>query len=614
MTARGPRPHWSEVLGDVAALGASIQAENRRRALTAAGEAAAAGQTGEMPVIVVDAPPPPSPSAPAFGAEAEAPSAAATTAEADTEERRGRRLLRDNLTVGAGTALSRITGVGRVLAVYGMSDALADVYLLANNTPNIIYELILGGILTATLVPLFTQHLEERDEDSTSAVVSVTLVALVGLTLLATVVAPLLILLYGSNSDPAVDDEAFRRVGLELAVLFAPQVFFYGAMALGSALLNARRRFFAAAWSPVLNNLIVIGVLVGASLLTTGPLDLERVEGDRGLLLLLGLGTTAGIAGMALALLPALWRAGVRIRFRPRLRHPAVRAAARLSGWTLGYVVANQVAAQTVLVLAVSDAGTVRAYQVAFIFFQLPHGLLAVSLMTTFQPDLARAAVQRRWETFHDRLLQGLRLLVAVMVPAATGYLVLATLAIHLLPGSPYEDGRAEDVARALAGFAPGLIGFSLYLFVLRGFYATQDTRRPFWINAAENGLNVVAALALAAPFGLLGLTSAYSIAYLVAAGLALAVLIRRLPPGFDLRGFVRTLVRCLVAAAVMAAVVVAVALGVVALDRERVDLAAVLAVPAGAVAYLVAAAALGVARDAGLAGRLPGPLGRLAR
>lgn len=526
------------------------------------------------------------------------------------------RLLKDNVVVATGTALSRVTGVARLLAVFGLSGALADDYLLANNTPNIVYELILGGILTATLVPLFTEHLQKDDPEATDAVVSVTLVALVLLSGVALLISPLLMLLYTQNVDPAVDAEQFRRVGIGLALLFVPQVFFYGVMALGSALLNARRRFFAAAWAPVLNNVIVVGVLVGATLSTSGDITLAQVDDDRGLLLLLGLGTTAGIVAMALSLVPALWRAGFRFRFRPSLRHPAVRVAARLSGWTLGYVIANQVAAQTVNLLAVGNESAVRSYQVAFTFFQLPHGLLAVSLMTTFQPDLARAFVQRRWDTYHERLLQGLRLLVAVMVPASVGYLTLATLVLVLGPGSSAlgPGGSLQDavpVARSLAGFAPGLLGFSVYLFILRAFYAVQDTRRPFWINSGENLTNIAFAVALVVPFGLIGLTSAYSAAYLLAAAVALMVLLRRLPPGFDLRGFGSTLLSCLGSGALMAATVVAVVVGLSQLDPDLLPLWVVLAVPVGGAVYLATAVALGVGDDTGLGGRLPARLRR---
>ncbi|HEX7132804.1 MAG TPA: lipid II flippase MurJ, partial [Iamia sp.] len=266
------------------------------------------------------------------------------------------------------------------------------------------------------------------------------------------------------------------------------------------------------------------------------------------------------------------------------------------------------------------DAGSVRSYQVGFIFFQLPHGLLAVSLMTTFQPDLARAFVQRAWPTFHARLLQGLRLLVAVMVPAAVGYLTLAVLVVRLGPDAEWFRperglGEAVPVAQALAGFAPGLLGFSVYLFVLRAFYATQDTKRPFWINAAENVVNIVLAVLLTIPFSLItGLTAAYSAAYLTAAVLAIAVLLRRLPPGFDVRGFVVTLGRCLAAAALMAAAVAAVVVGLTSIDPDLLAAGLALGVVVGAVAYVVAALVLGVVREAGLDRRLPGPLGRLSR
>ena len=539
------------------------------------------------------------------------PSAVDTDPDDRGSELPPRRLLRDNLVVASGTLLSRVTGVARLLAVWTLAKDLGDVYLLANNTPNIVYELILGGILTATLVPLFTEHLERRDRSATDAVVSTIVVALIGLTVIALVVAPALMFLYGRNVDPEVDADQFMRVGIILSLLFAPQVFFYGLMALGSALLNARHRFFAAAWAPVLNNVVVVAVLVLVPLMVDGQADLARIDADRSALAVLGLGTTAGIAGMAISLWPALRRAGVRLRFRPQLRHPAVHRALTLSGWTIGYVIANQIAAQVVNVLAVNEAGTVRAYQVGFIFFQLPHGLLAVSLMTTFQPDLARSYVRKDWGSFHARLLQGLRLLTAVIVPASIGYLTIGTLVARIAPDTRYAGGSGILEAQALAGFAPGLIGFSIYLFVLRAFYAVQDTRRPFWINCVENAINVVLALILVVPFSLIvGLTVAYSAAYVIAAGLALAVLLRRLPQGFDVRGFLTTLARSLGAAVGMAAVVLVAVLGVTATDVERIDIAVVVAIPLGAIAYVVGAYALGVTRDAGL----PGPRAVLAR
>lgn len=534
-----------------------------------------------------------------------------------TPDAGGRSLLRSNGIVAAGTLLSRLTGVVRLVALLvAVDESLQDTYLLANNTPNIVYELILGGILTATLVPLFTEHDQHTDDGATTAVVSVVLSALGVLTVAAMLISPLLILLYSLNPGPDVDVDQLRSVGVTLALLFAPQVFFYGCMAVGSALLNARRRFFAAAWAPVLNNLIVSAVLFGVALTLDSP-DLDRAAADKGLRLVLGLGTTAGIAAMAVSLLPALHRAGYRFGLqRPSLRHPAVRKVARLSGWTLGYVVANQIAAQAVNVLAEPGSGQVASYQVAFMFFQLPHGLLAVSLMTTIQPDLARASVRTDWADFHRRLLVGLRLLLVVIVPAAIGYLVLSVLLVRIRPDLPFVGGARDrdsvfEKIAALGGFAPGLIGFSVYLFVLRAFYAIQDTRRPFLINCGENALNIAAAVVLVIPFGVVGLTSAYSVAYLVFAVVALVVLLGRLPAGFDRRGLLDTVARCLAAAAVMAVVVAAIVLLAEAMDGDYVGPALTLGIVVGVGAYAGTAAGLGLHRTTGIGSVLARRRGR---
>ena len=115
----------------------------------------------------------------------------------------------------------------------------------------------------------------------------------------------------------------------------------------------------------------------------------------------LGLGATLGIAAMALVLIPAVRRAGV--RFRPKLdfRHPAVRRLLTLSGWTLGYVVANQVVIVVVRNLADPGSGDASAYFDAFTFFVLPHGLLAMSIATTFVPEMARAVAHKRPRRVH---------------------------------------------------------------------------------------------------------------------------------------------------------------------------------------------------------------------
>lgn len=493
-------------------------------------------------------------------------------------------LVRSNVLVASGTLLSRLTGLIRTGLVFTLlSKALADAYLLANNTPNIIYELILGGILTATLVPLFTDDLENGDGSSTSAVVSFVIVVLVGLAALTALLSPGLMWLYARGS-PADSRADFLGIGVRFAVLFAPQVFFYGLMALWSAVLNARHRFFAAAWAPVLNNLVVIGVLVATWRAVDGKPTIADLEHRSALLILLGLGTTAGIAAMTLSLWPALRRAGVDLRFRFEPRHPAVRRAARLSSWTLGYVIANQVAVQVVSILAKPGTGGVQNYQTAFQFFQLPHGLLAVSIMTTFLPDLSAFAARRDLAGFRDRFGLGSRLLILVILPAAVGYVLLARPVIAaLLERGAFGDASGDLTAEVLAAMALGLVGFSVYLFVLRGFYALKDTRTPFLVNLFENAVNIALAFALVGRFGVQGLALAYAGAYSIAAVVAV-VLLRRRIGGMDGRRTLPALAKIAVAAAVMGVAVV--------VARELVGSNAGL----GAVARTVAGVVVGAA------------------
>jgi len=174
------------------------------------------------------------------------------------------RLLRSNLTVAAGTTLSRVTGLLRVVAltyVLGQT-ALTDAYSLANETPNIVYELLLGGVLSATLVPLFATFDEDDDERATNVVLSVSVLLMLALTVIAVVAAPLIFRVYAIHVGPDVDPDVFRTVGTTLARIFLIQILFYGLVGLANAFLNSRRRFFAAAWSPILPNVIIIATLL----------------------------------------------------------------------------------------------------------------------------------------------------------------------------------------------------------------------------------------------------------------------------------------------------------------------------------------------------------------
>jgi putative peptidoglycan lipid II flippase len=450
------------------------------------------------------------------------------------------RLVRSSAAVGAGTLLSRLTGLLRVAVLaYAVGRAtLADTYNLANSTPNIIYELILGGVLSATLVPLFVDNIERRDDGATSAIFTVAMTVLTVLTAIAMVFAPLIARLYSLDTSGA-ERTAQLHVMTVFTLWFLPQMLFYGFTALATALLNAHRRFVAAAFAPVVNNVIVIAILVVFAESIHGSraswIDVRRISGDGGKLALLGAGTTAGIAAMALVLVPALRRAGTHLRAAFAWGHPAVRKMLRLSGWTVGYVVTNQVALLFVLLLAKSGSkGDVSTYLYAYAFFQVPHGLIAVSIMTTMMPELSRSATDRNLPELSHRFRLGLRYLVLLMLPAAALFVTLAQPMLGVLVRGGFGTHDASVTADTLQAMAFGLVPFSLYLYALRAFYALHDTFTPFWINAIENGINIALAVALFPSLGVQGLAWAWAGAYSLAAVLALFVLARRVPNPVD--------------------------------------------------------------------------------
>lgn len=467
-------------------------------------------------------------------------------------------LLRSSAMVAAGTGLSRITGLARTMAIaYALGTmVLGDAYNLANTTPNIIYDLVLGGILAATLVPVAVERFEASDREAINAIATVITLLLVALTVLAAIASPLIIHAY-TTSLRSNDPELARRqvsLAIPLLVMFMPQVLFYGLSTLWTALLNARKSFAVPAFAPVLNNVIVIALFLALPQIARGDLTLETVRDDKLLLTLVGLGTTAGIAVMALVLLPALRRAGIRLGWNPDWHNPAVHTVARLSGWTFGYVIANQVGFLVMLTLINGTGqGATSAFTYAWQFFQLPYGLFTVSIMTTFTPELALLATRMDIDGFRDRFIQGLRVGLLVMVPATVIYGILASPIVDiLLKRGQFSTASTELTSSVLIWLALGLPGFAASLFTMRGFYAFRDTRVPFWLNLGETTIQIILSIIFLKLFGLQGVVAAFSISY---TGLAIvsALLLRTRTKTLGGRALVPELIKLGVAGAAMA-------------------------------------------------------------
>ena len=442
-------------------------------------------------------------------------------------------------SMAAGTTISRATGVLRVLAlvyVLGISP-LADAYNLANTIPNMVYDVVLGGVLGATFIPVFIQRLTSTSEreawKSISAVVTLAVVLLAATTAIFLALAPLLIDAFTSlehvqHTGSAQHLATQRHVATVLLRWFVPQVFLYGLLSIGGALLNVRRRFGAPMWVPIANNVVCIGVLLTFAAVAPSP-SLHSVSMSPGQLALLGAGTTAGVLVQFLLLLPSLTKAKLgRLRWRWDLKDPAVRTVARLGSWTFGFVVINQAALFFVIALAfsVGGSGPVSSYTYAYAFWQMPYAIVAVSVMSAVTPDLATHHSTEDEIAFIARFGSGLRSVLAMMIPASVALFLLAKPAIALLLGHGNTQPRqTAETGMALAELSLGLVGFSVFQYVVRALQAMHRTKAAFWLYLGENVINVGAALLLVGPLGLAGIALSVSVGYSVAAVAGLLLL-----------------------------------------------------------------------------------------
>ncbi len=466
-------------------------------------------------------------------------------------------LLRSTGTMALGTIASRATGFLRtavVAAVLGVG-AVGDAFNLANTAPNIVYELLLGGVLSSVVVPLLVRAArEDRDEGQAYAnrLLTLTVLVLGTASVLLVLFAPALVALYAAPGTP----EEARDLAVVLARFLLPQVLFYGAGAVMGAYLNTQGRFGPPMWAPVLNNVVVV-VTGLVFLLLPGPRDLEPGTVTDLQVTVLGVGVTLGIVAQTAALVPALRATGFRFRPRLDLRGSGLGRAARLAQWVFLYVVANQVAYLVVVRLATGASAQVEgrgysSYVYAFVLWQLPHAVVAVSVITALLPRMSAAAADGRTDDLRSALAQGLRLVLAVLVPAAVAYVVLGrSIATLVFAHGEVTVAQARFIGLLLGVFALGLVPFSVYQLQLRAFYAMQDTRTPTLVNWGVNATLVVVdvALYLALPphLKVVGLAAGQAASFVVGLLVVSRVLGRR-TGGLEAAGVLRTGVRCLVA------------------------------------------------------------------
>ncbi|WP_225832116.1 murein biosynthesis integral membrane protein MurJ [Streptomyces sp. NK08204] len=470
-------------------------------------------------------------------------------------------VLRSSALMAAGTVVSRATGLIRqVLQAAALGTGLlATTYNQANTVPTSLYFLLIGGALNSVLVPqLVRARAEDPDGGAAFEQRLVTLVLCVlGVgTALATWAAPEIIGVY-QHDTPATHD------AFELTVVFArfllPQIFFYGVFSIFGQVLNARNRFGAMMWTPILNNIVLItmfGLYLG---MMTAPEKVSDITDAQ--VRLLGTGTTLALALQALALVPYARAAGFRLRPRFDWRGAGLGKSVSAARWTLLFVLANLVASTVVTRLASAadaalpdDGVGYTAYSYAQQIWMLPQSIVTVSLVTALLPRMSRAVREHRLDDLRADLSRALRVSGVVIVPAAFFFVSFGPQIAHLL----FAHGAADAASTAplghmLQAFGLGLIPFSAQYLLLRGFYAFEDTRTPFrmalWISGINIALAVVCHLLLSPRWAVTGMAAAYALSYAIGLLLTALRLRRRTEGLLDGRRICRTYAKLTVAA-----------------------------------------------------------------
>ncbi|MEO7267974.1 MAG: lipid II flippase MurJ [Knoellia sp.] len=485
----------------------------------------------------------------------------------------GQSLARAALVVAVATLLARIAGVVRtfVFSYFVGASPVGDTYQTINTLPNVVYEVAAGGALAAIAVPLVAGQLgmgrREDADRAGSALLTWAVVVLVPLAAIVFVAAPWLSdLLLDDGTEPGSVD-----LGATMLRIFAPQVALYGIGVVLAGMLQAHRRFLAAALAPLLSSVVVLAAYVVYGQRISGPVAADAVPADA--VWILAGGTTLGVLVLSVPLFVPAVRAG--IQFRPTLSFPGDlgRRAAGLAGAGVIALAAQQAAVFLTLWLTHSprtmDRGVVNIYAYVQAVYLLPYAVLAVPIATTAFPAMARAQSATAGEsddsTAAPTLARSIRGILLLTSGAAAVLITVSRpvgrffLSLDRGSGGP---GRAalEALPGALSAYAPGLVGFSVATLLTRALYVRG---RPIHAAVAVAvGWAIAGLLPLATlpegsdagtTLGILGIASTCGMTF---SAIALAFLVHRSWGAVALAGSGRT------AAAAIVAVAVAIAVG----------------------------------------------------
>ena len=415
---------------------------------------------------------------------------------ADSRSDSSKSVARSSFVMFLGSFASRFLGLVRspilLGAIVGVTTPAADAFAVANKLPNIIFMVIVGGMVNAVLVPSIVRATKESEDGGTSflnKLLTLTIVSLGSVTLVLTLGAPLVAKAFAST---------MKGEWYDLTVAFAfwclPQVFFYGMYTILGQILNARENFGPYMWAPVLNNVIsvlgflgILGVFGGAEKASIELWTSARVAALGGV-------STAGIAAQALVLLWPMYRLGIRYRPDFKWRGSGLGEAGKASWWMLLMMISSMVPTMLLSNVAAGarsraessgitgDVAGNAAYDSAYQIYSMPTSLIVVSIATAMFTRLTKAAVDGDMAKMRRDTSKTLRMVSTLMLLATVGIVALAVPVARILAFTVPPD-QSVELAKVLISMCIGLVGVGAVTILDRVYYAFEDTRGAFWIN-----------------------------------------------------------------------------------------------------------------------------------
>ena len=446
-------------------------------------------------------------------------------------------LFRASGIMALGTIISRITGFIRgilIVAVLGTT-LLADTYNVANTMPNILYNLLVGGALTAIFIPQLVRSFDHEDggDDFASRLITTISLILLVLVTLGVVFAPALVRLYAPEFF-TTGFETEQEIAIAFTRYCLPQIFFLGLFTMLGQVANARGSFGPLMWAPIANNLVGI-VLFGGFLAVAPNVDISSITSTQ--VQILGWGTTLSVVVQALVLIPVIRRLGITIK--PKLGLRGLGKSFNLAGWTLVYVLISQLGYLVTVNVATSAA--VRSalegvktgvgytpYTYAYFVMLLPYSIVTISIVTAILPHISKLALDGKRDEVKAQLVRAIRLVGVITVPSAVAFLLFGPLITQsIFIGIPNEDSRY--IGYVLSALSFGLVAFSINLILIRGFNAFEDTKTQvvsiFVINVIAVAMSYFFLYFLKNQWVTVGLGVAFSFSYLVGLFVTLGLL-----------------------------------------------------------------------------------------